>query len=143
MTRRKLLASLDQGRIEEAIRRTEAVCTIELRVSIAGLFWGDCEALARRAFQRLGMAATSGRNGLLVLLVPWRRKVVIFADQGITQKVDAGLWSGTVADLTGAFHDGKFTEGVVNALESLGRALAPHFPVTTARPNELPDRLDH
>src|SRR5687768_9831913 len=120
MTRRKLLAALDKARVEEAIRRTEAICAVELRISIAGLFFGNCEALARRAFRRLGMTATSGRNGVLVLLVPWRRKVVIHADEGITSKVNPSLWASAVATITSAFHEGRFTDGLLVALDELG-----------------------
>src|SRR5206468_9094943 len=115
---------------------------VELRVSIAGLFWGDADAVARRAFRRLGMAATLRRNGILIFLAPWRRKVVIFADDGITSKVDASLWSGAVVTITAAFRDGKFTEGLVAAIDRLARALAPHFP-PAPRPNELPETIDH
>jgi uncharacterized membrane protein YgcG len=141
MTRRRLLASLDTARVERGIRAAESACAIELRVSIAGLFWGDPEKLARRVFARLGMAATSRRNGVLVLIAPWRRKVVIFADAGITAKVSPALWSGTVAGITSAFAAGQFTEGLVQALADLAHALAPHFPPEQRR-NELPEQID-
>jgi uncharacterized membrane protein len=141
MTRRKLLGLLDLKRVEGAIARAEATCGVELRISVAGLFWGDTDAVARRAFDRLGMAATVRRNGILLFLAPWRRKVAIVADQGITTKVDAGLWSGTVAGITAAFRGGQFTQGLVDALEALARTLAPHFP-PGPRANELPDVVD-
>jgi uncharacterized membrane protein len=142
VTRRRLLASLRTEEVEEAIRRAEGRCSVELRVSVAGLFWSSPERLARRAFERLGMAATRRRNGLLVLIAPWHRKVVIHADEGITARVDASLWSSTVATLTGAFHGGRFTEGLVAALDGLATALAPHFPPVPGAPNELPDTVD-
>jgi uncharacterized membrane protein len=143
MTRRKLLAALDVGQVEAAIGRAEAACAIELRVSVAGLFWGDADAMARRAFARLGMAATRDRNGVLVFLAPWRRKVIVLADDGITAKIaaDAALWSGAVATITRAFAAARFTEGLVAALDDLARGLAPAFP-PSSRANELPDRID-
>jgi uncharacterized membrane protein len=142
VTRRHLLASLRTDEVEEAIRRAERRCGVELRVSIAGLFWGSPDELARRAFARLGMAATRRRNGLLVLVAPWHRKVVVHADEGIMARVDASLWSNAVATLTGAFRDGQFTEGLVAALDGLGAALAPHFPPLPGAANELPDTVD-
>jgi len=141
MTRRRLLASLDQAQVEAAIARAEDTCNVELRISVAGLFWGDADAVARKAFDRLGMTDTARRNGVLVFLAPWRRKVAIVADQGITAKVDAGLWSAAIATITGAFRSGRFTEGLVTAIEDLGRALAPFFP-PEQRANELPDTVD-
>jgi uncharacterized membrane protein len=142
MTRRRLLASLRPAEVEAAIRQAEQRCAVELRVSIAGLFWGRPEAIARRAFARLGMTATSRRNGLLVFIAPWHRKVVIHADEGITAKVDASLWSRAVTTVTAAFRDGRFTEGLVAALAELSSALAPHFPPVAGAPNELPDSVD-
>jgi uncharacterized membrane protein len=142
MTRRRLLASLQTDQVENAIREAERRCAVELRVSVAGLFWGGPERLARRAFHRLGMAATRRRNGLLILIAPWHRKVVIHADQGITARVDPSLWSGAVATITAAFHDRRFTEGLVAALASLAAALAPHFPPAESAPNELPNTVD-
>jgi uncharacterized membrane protein len=142
VTRRRLLASLRTEQVEDAIRRAEQRCAVELRVSIAGLFWGSPERFARAAFERLGMGATRRRNGLLVLIAPWHRKVVIHADQGITARVDASLWSGTLAAVTGAFRGGQFTEGLVGALDGLAAALAPHFPPVAGTANELPDTVD-
>jgi uncharacterized membrane protein len=140
VTRRRLLAALDLPRVEAAIRQAETTCNVELRVSVAGLFWGSPDAVARRAFERLGMTGTARRNGILVFLAPWRRKVTIVADQGISARVDASLWSGAVATITGAFRGGQFTAGLVEALGSLAAALAPHFP-PERRANELPDTV--
>jgi uncharacterized membrane protein len=143
MTRRKLLAALNVAQVEAAIGRAEAACAIELRVSVAGLFWGDVDAMARRAFARLGMTATRDRNGVLIFLAPWRRKVMVLADDGITSKIaaDAALWSSAVATITRGFAAARFTEALVEALDDLSRGLAPAFPAT-ARANELPDRID-
>jgi uncharacterized membrane protein len=141
MTRRRFLAALDLPRVEAAIARAEDSCNVELRVSVAGLFWGDPDAVAHRAFGRLAMTATARRNGVLVFVAPWRRKVAIVADQGITARVEAGLWSAAVATITTAFRTGQYTEGLVTAVDGLATALAPHFP-PEQRANELPDTVD-
>jgi uncharacterized membrane protein len=141
MTRRRLLGALDTRRVEASIAAVERACAVELRISIAGLFWGSPDRMARRAFDRLGMSATRQRNGLLLFVAPWHKRVVIFADEGITAKVSPTLWTDAVTVVTAAFRDGHFTDGLVRALEQLGRALAPHFP-PGARPNELRDDID-
>jgi putative membrane protein len=141
MTRRGFLARLDVPAVERAVRAAEEACAIELRVSIAGLFWGRTDRVARRAFQRMGMSSTERRNGVLLLVAPWRRKVVVFADQGITAKVDAELWSSVIAIVTDAFRTGRFTEGLVAALGKLAAVLAAQFP-PSARVNELPETID-
>jgi uncharacterized membrane protein len=142
MTRRGLLARLDARRVEEAIGKAESAAAIELRVSVAGLFWGSCQRVAEKAFARMSMSSTRRRNGVLLLLAPWRRRVVILADQGITARVDASLWSATVNRLTADFRGDRFTEGLLRAIADLAAALAPHFPPTGRPPDELPNRLD-
>jgi uncharacterized membrane protein len=142
MTRRSLLARLDSRQVEEAIARAERAAAIELRVSVAGLFWGSAQRMAERAFQRMGMTATRGRNGLLVLLAPWRRRVVIVPDRGIADKVDPGLWAATVQALTAAFREQRFTAGLVAAIDAMAAALAPHLPPAAEDVNELPDSID-
>ncbi len=142
MTRRRFLARLDAPRVEEAIRRAEQVCAIEVRVSIAGLFWGDPQGVAEKAFRRLGMARTAGRNGILLLIVPWRRRVVVVADDGITSKIERPFWRGVVETVTEAFRSARYTEGLVEAIDGLGRSLAPFFPPRPGDVNELPDTID-
>ena len=141
MTRRRLLAALDASRIEQAIQRAETMSAIELRVSIAGLFWGDPQPVAERAFHRLGMSATQQRNAILLFIVPWRRRVVLIADEGITAKVKPELWEQIVAALTRDFHEDRFTEGLVAAITGLADALASLFPPTPGDRNELPNTL--
>ncbi len=142
MTRRRLLSRLDLRQVEAAIQRAERASAIELRISIAGLFWGDPQRLAEKAFQRLGMTATARRTGILLLIAPWRRRVVVLADEGITSKVDPSLWSSVVERLTAAFRAGRYTEGLVEAVDALTQRLAPLFPPLPGDKNELPDAVD-
>jgi uncharacterized membrane protein len=142
MTRRQLLARLDAAQVEQAIARAERTAAIELRISIAGLFWGSAQRVADRAFARMGMTATRGRNGLLLFIAPWRRRVVIVADRGITEKAGAALWPAAVAAVTTAFRERRYTEGLVAAIDGLAAALAPHLPPVPGDVNELPDRID-
>ena len=115
-------------------------CAIELRVSIAGLFWGDPQRVAEKAFRRLGMAATGRRNGILLLIVPpggarwWS-----FADQGITARSTRPSGPAWCTTVTAAFRQARYTEGMVAAVDALARHLAPLFPPLPGDVNELPD----
>ena len=120
MTRRRLLAQLDRARVEAAIAEAEQRSTGEIRVSIAGLFWGPSRWLAERAFGRLGMAETRDRNGVLLLVLPWRRQLVILGDQGIDGRVPAGFWQQVVADAAIQLRAGRFTEGLCGAVDGGG-----------------------
>jgi uncharacterized membrane protein len=142
MTRRRFLARVDAPRVEKAIRQAEQRSNIEVRVSVAGLFWGDPQRVAEQAFRRLGMSGTAGRNGILLLIVPWRRKVVVVADEGITSKIESAFWQTVVATVTTAFRSAHYTEGLVDAIDGLSRSLAPLFPPHPSDTNELPDAID-
>jgi uncharacterized membrane protein len=143
VTRRTLLRRLDHARLEAAIAEAEAGTTGEIRISVAGLFWGSADALVDRAFVRLGMHATKDRNGVLLLVLPWRRQLIVRADQGIAAKVAPEFWKTVVTTATQLFQQQMFTEGLLGAVATIGQSLAHHFPAPPdANPDELPNRID-
>jgi uncharacterized membrane protein len=145
VSRRAFLQSLDTAAVEEAIARAENRTTGEIRVSIAGFFVGDSRRLAERAFQRLGLQATRDRNGVLLLIAPARRQVVVLGDEAIHAQVGDAFWSEIAARVGTRFRDRRFTQGVVEAVDAIGEALARHFPAGAeagGNPNELPDTID-
>jgi uncharacterized membrane protein len=143
MTRRGFLRRLDVPAVEAAIHRAERDTSGEIRVAIAGLFWGSPRRLGDRAFRRLRMEATRHRNGVLILVAPARRKLLVVGDQGIHARVGDAFW-GALSDAVGAkLRAGDFTRGLVEAVEIVGRELARHFPVEPGGGiDELPDTVD-
>jgi uncharacterized membrane protein len=143
MSRRRFLRRLDAPAVERAIARAEARTSGEIRVSIARFFLGSSRRLAERAFQRLGVHATRDRNGVLLLIVPSRREVVVLGDEAIHAQVGDVFWTEIAARVSTHFHEGRFTEGVVDAVDAIGEALAGHFPAGAGgNSNELPDTID-
>jgi uncharacterized membrane protein len=144
-SRRAFLQAFDATAVEAAIARAETRTSGEIRVSIAGFFLGSSRRLAERAFQRLGMHATRDRNGVLLLIAPARREVVVLGDEGIHAQVGDAFWTEIATRVGAHFRDGRFTQGVVEAVDAIGEALARYFPAgpqTGANPNELPDTID-
>ena len=144
-SRRTFLRSLDTPAVERAIARAETRTSGEIRISIAGFFVGSSRRLAERAFQRLGLHATRDRNGVLLLIAPARREVVVLGDEGIHAHVGDAFWAEIAARVGTRFHEGHFTQGVVEAVDAIGEALARHFPAGAGEggnPNELPDTID-
>ena len=145
LSRGKFLQSLDTAAVEQAIARAETRTSGEIRVSIARFFVGSSRHLAESAFQRLGLRATKNRNAVLLLIAPARRQVVVLGDEAIHAQVGDAFWTEIAARVTTRFREGRFTEGVVEAVDALGDALARHFPADAAaggNPNELPDTID-
>lgn len=142
MTRRKLLRVLDTSRIREAIQNAEQRTSGQIRVSVSTLFWGDPRKAAERAFDRLRMRATRQRNGILLFIVPARRRFVVLGDEGIHAKVGQVFWDHVRSAMANYFKDGKFTDGIVHGVETVGNELAAHFPKEAGGENELPDDVD-
>ena len=143
MSRRKMLARVDAARVTEAIRHAELRTSGELRVSVARLFWGNVYRAATRAFDRLGMDRTRERNGVLVFVVPARRRFVILGDAGIHEKVGQAFWDRVTDAVSKCFREADFTGGLVRGIEMIGEELATHFPYDAATDqNELPDDVD-
>jgi len=145
LSRRTFLRRLDAPAVEQAIARAEARTSGEIRVSIARFFVGNSRRLAEHAFRRLGMHATQDRNGVLLLIAPSRRQVVVLGDAAIHALVGDAFWTEIAARVVTRFREGRFTDGVVGAVDAIGEVLARHFPAGAEagdNPNEVPDTID-
>jgi uncharacterized membrane protein len=143
MGRRKLLRSVDADQVKEAIQKAEKRTSGEIRVVVSSLFWGNVYRAAVRAFERLGMHRTRERNGVLVFVVPSRRRFAVLGDAGIHEKVGQTFWDRVTDVIAEHFRKGDFTFGLVRAIEVIGEELRVHFPFDRASDvNELPDDVD-
>jgi uncharacterized membrane protein len=142
-SRRKLMRTVDVGRVKAAVAAAERAASGEVRVSVSRFFWGSVRKAAERAFVRLGMTRTKDRNGVLFFIVPARKKFVVLGDAGIHAKVGQEFWDSLAGLMSARFKKGEFTEGLVEAIEEAGRRLAAHFPYDAAVDvNELADDVD-
>jgi uncharacterized membrane protein len=143
MSRSSLRKCVDQARVVAAIREAERITSGEIRVSVASFFWGNVEKTAGKAFRRLGMANTADRNGVLIFLVPSRKRFAILGDVGIHEKVGQAFWEEASACLSAQFRQGAFTEGLVEVIHLVGDRLATHFPYAgDADRDELSNEVD-
>jgi uncharacterized membrane protein len=143
MTRNKLLRSIDEVRIREAIREAEELSSGEICVSVSPLFWGNVEKAAQRAFVRMGMTQTRERNGVLFFVVPSRRTFVVLGDRGIHERVGQDFWHHVVSLVSERFHEGDFNGGLLKGIAAVGERLAEYFPHDVARDtNELSNHID-
>lgn len=143
LTRAALIKRLDVARIEGAIREAEEKTSGEIRVCVARFFWGSVEGAARRSFERLEMTRTAQRNGVLLFVVPARKRFVVLGDEGIHQRVGQPFWEAVTAVLSRHFRKGDFSGGLVEGIHAVGAQLSTHFPSKgTADVNELPNAID-
>ena len=133
---------LDRPAIVEAIGRAEAKGLGEIRVHLHHGAVNDARAEAEKTFLRLGMDKTIRGTGCLVFIAPESRAFAVIGGSGIHAKVGDGFWVEARDAARISFAEGKFTEGIVAAVDKLGDALALFFPKTGPKDtNELPDEV--
>jgi uncharacterized membrane protein len=135
-------SQFDSDRIVQAIHDAEARTSAEIRVHVTRRVPEDLEERALRRFHLLGMTRTAERNGVLVYIAPRAHKFRVLGDVAIHEKAGPEFWTAVAAAMEEHFKKAEFTEGVVEAVRTIGDKLAAHFPRRSDDVNELPNTLD-
>jgi putative membrane protein len=98
-------------------------------------------ARAQQLFLELGVTETRQRSGVLLLLSESERRVELLADRGIHERVGSEVWQALVQTVTSSIRQGRAAQGVCAAVDSIGAALAQHFPPEADDTNELPNAV--
>lgn len=130
-----------QSKIMAAIREAEEASSGEIRVHIETSFKGDVLDRAAWVFRKLGMHKTALRNGVLFYLALENKQFAVIGDAGINAKVPEGFWDKAKDLMAKNFREGKFTEGLSEAIILAGEQLKTHFPHEKDDVNELPDEI--
>ena len=138
-----LLSASDKQLLVQAIQAAEQNTSGEIRVFVESKTKnGDALATARDIFFKQKMNATKERNGVLVYVAVSEKKLAIYADQGIYDKVGVEFWYSQVQEMTAHFKEGGYVEGMTNVVTAVGHALTHHFPYDRVTDvNELSDEI--
>jgi uncharacterized membrane protein len=82
---------------------------------------------------------TEQNNGVLVYLLLAEHAIEIVADRGVDHLVGHEEWQQIVQRMGSAFREGRFEDGLTQALEEVSAILVRHFPTDGPNANELPD----
>jgi uncharacterized membrane protein YgcG len=131
--------------IEQAIRDCEALHQGQIRFAVepaldfAALLRGQsARQRAIEVFSQLKVWDTEHNNGVLIYLLLADRDVEILADRGIHAKLGKAGWEPICRAMEQAFRQGRFEEGVIAGIKSVGGHLQRHYP--SQKSNELPDK---
>jgi uncharacterized membrane protein len=130
-----------QAQILAAVKEAELSTSGEIRIHIETNCPEDVLDRAAWLFGKLGMNKTAERNGVLFYLAVRDKKFAVIGDAGINSKVPEGFWNDTKELLAANFRQGKFTEGLSEAVILAGKQLKAHFPYKNDDVNELPDEI--
>ena len=145
---RRALPPAALARLQDRVASAERGHGGEIRIYIeAGLPWSY---LIRRAspreraltlFGKLRVWDTEHNNGVLIYLLLAERAIEIVADRGLTRAIPSEAWSALVSRMRQAFREGRFEEGLQQAVDEVSALLKRHFPLLEGqrKSNELPD----
>lgn len=131
----------DQEEIRQAILKAELDTSGEIRVHIESSCSGNVLDRAAFLFRQLGMTKTHLRNGVLIYLSVKNRQFAIIGDKGIHRVVPENFWDHIKESVIRNFKEGKFKEGLIEAILETGHHLKKHFPHKKDDINELPDEI--
>jgi uncharacterized membrane protein len=135
-------------RLAQRVGASEKRHTGEIRICVeAGLplsyLWREAAARERAVmlFGKLGVWDTEHNNGVLVYLLLADHAIEIVADRGLNQHVTPAQWTAMVGRMRAPFREGRFEDGLTQALEEVSAVLVQHFPADDSHQprNELPD----
>jgi uncharacterized membrane protein len=137
------LSREEQRRIVAAIRKAEMKTSGEIRVHVQSKAMADILAQGKEVFEKLGMAKTERRNGVLIFVTTRDRRFAVLADRGIHQKLKRDFLDGIAKKMEDHFLRNHFADGIVEAVEAVGEHLKNHFPLELNDANELPDVISY
>src|SRR5262245_37720000 len=135
-------SQFDSDRIVQAISSAEGRTSAEIRVHVTRRVPENLEERALRRFHLLGMTKTAERNSVMVYIAPKARRFHLLGDVASHEKAGPEFWKAVAGAMEGHFRQGEFTEGVVEAVRTIGERLAAHFPRSSEDRDELPNTID-
>ncbi len=142
-TLRSFFTEDDERLILSAIQNAESRTSGEIRVRIEKKAGKNAIAVARKAFEALGMRDTELHNGVLFVLALKDRKFVILGDDGIDEKVPSGFWDKVKDVVLEHFRKDLFAKGLAEGIKLAGEQLSTFFPYQKGDIDELPDAISY
>jgi uncharacterized membrane protein YgcG len=137
-----VLAEIEAATKEVESRHSgELRFVIETALDINELLGGITpRARAIDVFSHARVWDTEANNGVLIYVLLADRDVEILADRGLAARVPPAEWETICREIEAHYREGRFAQGSVAGIRSVGRLLARHFPGQGGDANELPDQ---
>ena len=92
-------------------------------------------------FGKLRMWDTEDNNGVLIYLQLAEQAIEIVADRGVDRRMRVEQWQDIADQMSSAFKNRQFEDGLIGAINEVTRVLVAHFPSSADSQtlNELPD----
>lgn len=138
------LTSDDLEKIKQEIQRIEQSTCGEIRLSIREKrsFWEKLykpHELAVKDFEKLGMANTKYKTGILIFIIFEEHYYDILADEGIHEKIDDSFWINIEEKIKEEFPKEGYLKGILHVVDRTGDVLKREFPKLQDDVEELAD----
>ncbi len=94
----------------------------------------------RAVFEFSRLTPTKGHTGVLILVSMEERQAAIVADRKIAEKLPPDYWDKPHAMIMEGIGKSEHAEGIIAALDEIGKRMAEFFPRADDDVNEIPDR---
>jgi uncharacterized membrane protein len=142
----KYLTDENLGKIKDEVAKVEQSTSGEIRLSLREKrrFWEKLyqpHELAVKDFEKLGMALTKDKTGILIFIIFGERYYDILVDEGIYEKISDEVWNSLETKLKDEFSKGAYVNGILYVVNKMGEILSREFPRKADDINELPDEV--
>src|SRR5207248_186250 len=96
---------------------------------------------AHHAFDSLHVQKTAGGTGVVIYVSLFERRVCVWADRKISEKIPETEWKSMTEGLIRSLREGKPRDAFVEAIRKAGDLLAKPFPIQAGDVNELSNEL--
>lgn len=131
----------EKKRIVQAIREAEQETSGEIRVYLERKARIETLKRAERVFEKIGMAQTQERTGVLIYFSLTDHSFAVLGDRGIHDRVGDSFWRDVVSAIEPLFSRQDFAGGLEAGIRRIGEKLRAYFPRRGDDSNELPDEI--
>jgi uncharacterized membrane protein len=134
----------DLETIKQEIHKVEQSTCGQIRLSIRERrrFWEKLykpHELAVKDFEKLGIANTKLKTGVLIFVIFDERYYDILADEGIHAKIADHIWIDIEEKIKEEFPKEGYLNGILHVIDRVGEVLKREFPRTQEDIEELAD----
>ncbi|HEX4138832.1 MAG TPA: DUF5130 family protein [Candidatus Methylacidiphilales bacterium] len=122
------LNALEHARVHAAIKAAEQGTSGDVVVFITHKNVSDPLAAAHKIFRKLRLETATNNDSFLLFLAPKSQKFAVVGGTALHDKAGQAWWDHLSALLTQHFREGRYTDGLVAAIDQAGQKLKQHFP---------------
>ena len=126
------LSALEHARVHEAIKAAEQGTSGDIVVVITHKRVTDPLTAAQHEFRRLRLETATNKDSFLLFVAPQSQKFAVVGGTALHDKAGQAWWDHLSALLTRHFKEGRYTDGLIAAIEEAGTKLKHHFPAKAA-----------